>query len=41
MADNELFLDDNIFEDNSVELSQRNQKYGKGFTLSQEDAERA
>ncbi len=41
MADNELFLDDNIFEDTSVELSQRNQKYGKGFTLSQEDAERA
>ena len=41
MADLELFLDDNIFEDNSVELSQRSRKYGKGFTKTEEEAQRA
>lgn len=41
MADFDLFLDDNIFEDNSLELSQRKRKYGKGFTITEEEAQRA
>jgi len=41
MADFDLFLDDNIFEDNSLELTQRNRKYGKGFTITEEEAQRA
>ena len=41
MADFELFLDDNIFEDTNLELTQRANKFGKGFTITEEEAQRA